>query len=79
MRVMKKAAKDEPVKRFITFYNAFIYGEEYTSIFTIYLTLTNPNNNFPSNRYKDLQKSFKFRSFTFDLSELKDSNDASIK
>lgn len=36
-----------PVKRYVTFFNAFIYDEEYTSEFTIYMKFTNPKDNFP--------------------------------
>lgn len=39
MRVITRTEtdKNKPLQRFITFYNAFIYDEEYNSEFTIYL------------------------------------------
>lgn len=68
----------------MTFFNAFIYDEEYTSEFTVYMTFTNPRDNFPRNKFEVEDRksySFKFRSITFDLPELQSSADvpANIK
>ena len=35
------------IQRFVTFYNAFLFAEQYTSEFTISMTLRNPDDNFP--------------------------------
>lgn len=83
MRVLKGTGK---IKRFVTFFNAFIESEDYSSEFTIDMTLRNPDDNFDrKNLYKTKDKNsesyeidpsdkaFKIRTFTFDLNEL--SND----
>lgn len=44
LRVVKR---DGAIKRFVTFYNAFLFAEQYSSEFTIQMTLRNPDDNFP--------------------------------
>jgi hypothetical protein len=54
MRVITKGTTDAatPIQRFVTFYNAFIYEEEYNSAFTIYMNFTNPKDNFPREQFE---------------------------
>lgn len=35
------------IRRFVTFFNAFLFAEQYSSEFTIDMTLRNPDDNFP--------------------------------
>lgn len=72
MRVLARGPADanKPLKRFVTFFNSFIYSEEYNAEFTIYIDFSNPEDNFPRNKYQDVDKAFHIRSVTFDLAEI---------
>jgi hypothetical protein len=35
------------IKRFVTYYNTFLFAEQYSSEFTIEMKLRNPDDNFP--------------------------------
>jgi hypothetical protein len=75
MRVVTKDAfdKEVPIERYVTFFNAFQFGEEYNSEFTIKMRLANPKDNLPREKYDALSKAFHIRSITFDLNELSQS------
>lgn len=77
LRVLTRNGK---IKRFVTFFNAFLQSEDYSSEFTIKMRLRNPDDNFDRQDVNILDgkkeqidladKAFKLRTFTFDLEAL---------